>query len=283
MINKAVFSYFNPNGYSNTAGFNTFQDSMLSTVYAVKVAKRHFDKVEMVTNDFGYKVLHDKIGLTDIDYKLDLNSINHISKFFWAFGKILAYSIQEEPFLHIDNDVYMWNGIPEELQEKELIFQSKEFLEKPGFGWYNQLKEVWEAAPIRPKVIVDNEINDFAYNCGVCGGNNIEIFKEWRKCSEQYIFSEENQKTFFEDFDKMLIHENLFHEQYFIASLIKSKGLRDKVGVLGEESHLINTPSYKYTHLWGLSKKDHKLMGKLHRRVKRECPELYNRVNELKF
>lgn len=274
MINKAVFSYFNEAGVNNTSGFLTFQDTIASTCLAVMTAKRHFNKVEFVTNDFGAKVI-DLLGLP-VEKSLVLNQMKGVSGYFWAYGKILAYSSQNEPFVHIDNDVYMFSGLPERMKKADFVFQSKEFMGKPGYGWYDVLRPCYDEAKVKPKEIV--EIRDFAYNCGICGGNNFEFFKEHQKCSAEYIFAPENQNLFFKKHKEILIHQNLFHEQYFIASLIKAKGLRDKVEVLADDVENINRNGVSYCHLWGLSKRSQRNIDKVYIRLRSDFPEYYKKV-----
>lgn len=274
MINKAVFSYYNGAGVNNTSGFLSFQDMMASTCLAVMTAKKHFNKVEFVTNDFGAKMVK-LLGLP-VDISLELNKMDGISGFWWAYGKILAYSSQNEPFVHIDNDVYMFSGLPERMKNAELVFQSKEIMGKPGYGWYDVLRPCFNEAPVKPKEIV--EIRDFAYNCGIAGGNNFEFFKEHQKCSAEYIFAPENYKLFFRKNKDILIHQNLFHEQYFIASLIKAKGLRDKVELLADDIEDINKNGVSYCHLWGLSKRSQRNINKMYIRLRNDFPEYFKKV-----
>jgi hypothetical protein len=277
MINKAVFSYFNPDGISNTSGFNTFNDMCASTVLAILTAKKHFEKVELITNDFGKKVFIDRLRLP-VQYNLKLNEMNKVSNYFWAYGKIIATSSQNEPFVHIDNDAFLFSGLPKRMLEAELIFQSKEFMDKPGYGWYNVLNPCWKEAKVKPKEIVP--ITDYAYNCGICGGNNTDFFKLHHKCSSEYIFAPENQELFFNKYKDIIIHQNLFHEQYFIASLIKANNLRDKVEVLADSIEGINRGGISYCHLWGLSKKHDYLIKKMYKRLNSDFPEFYSKVKE---
>src|SRR6266511_4158572 len=44
----------------------------------------------------------------------------------WALPKIYTYSLQNEPFLHIDGDVFLFKKLPESLLNSELIAQNKE-------------------------------------------------------------------------------------------------------------------------------------------------------------
>jgi hypothetical protein len=220
MIERAVFSYFNPDeNFGNSSGFVCFSDLLYTTALAVTMSRRHFKEVQFMSSDWGIK-LFKKIGLPVTEFSTDLNHMKTVSKFFWAYGKLLAYKKQEKPFIHVDNDVFLWKKLPDRILNAQLCFQSKEFFDLPGYKYYYMLKPCFDEAKVKPQVIVNNEIDDFAYNCGICGGHKLEFFKEWEKCSSEYIFASENQDLFFNKYRDVLIHQNLFHEQYFGASLI---------------------------------------------------------------
>lgn len=280
MIEKAVFSYFNPeNKFIHRGGFKKFQDFLFTTALSVLCASKHFKHVEMVSNDWGNDMFR-KIGLPVTQYSNKLNEMNEISRFFWAYGKLLAYCEQTIPFVHLDNDVFLWDPLPKRILNAELCFQSHEPFNLDGYKYYDMLKKPWAEAPIRPQKIVDNEVTDFAYNCGICGGSNLEFFHEWKECSEQYIFAEENQPVFFgEKYLKMIIHQNLFHEQYFAACLIQMHKLRKKVKVLDPDAMNIEK-KLKYTHLWGNTKQDFGMQRRVELRLMVEDRPLHDRIEK---
>jgi hypothetical protein len=279
MIKRAVFSYFNPDeSFSNKAGFKNYSDFLYSMTLATYLAMRHFEDVQIVTSSWGVKVLK-AVGIPATQYTSELDSIKGISKWFWAYGKLVAYTKQTEPFVHIDNDVFLWKPLPQRILDAELCFQSKEIMNVPNYKWYDVLRPSWDHAKVRPQIIVDNEVTDFAYNCGICGGHNLSFFKEWIKCSSEYIFAPENQSIFFENFKNVLMHQNLFHEQYFAASLIKAHQMRDQVQVISDDAtDLVKNTDNGYSHLWGGIKKQDRVGQLVKARLSRECPELYNKV-----
>ena len=81
------------------------------------------------------------------------------------------------------------------------------------------------------------------------------------------------------------MHQNLWHEQYFAAALIKAHHLRDQVELLTED---INDSAWKqsnlnnktYTHLWGATKTDQRIMRQVRMGLKTFAPELYERVTD---
>jgi hypothetical protein len=279
MIEKAVFSYFNPqSAFTNKAGFTTFKDFLYTTSLSVLCASRQFKEVEFISDDWGINMFKE-IDIPVTSYSTRLNEMKHVSRFFWAYGKLIAYTDQKVPFVHMDNDVFLWEALPERILNAELCFQSTEPFKLKGYGYYKLLKKPWSKAKVRPVKIVKNPVTDFAYNCGICGGNNLEFFKEWRECSEEYIFAKENEELFFRDFAHLLIHQNLFHEQYFAASLIKMHKMRDRVEVIHEDASKI-PEVLQYTHLWGTTKKDFGMQRRVNMRLQIEEPKLHARVTK---
>lgn len=280
MIQKAVFSLYNPVGIESSCGFLTLLDCLASTSLAVLVAKEHFKKVELTTDSL-FKDIFEELHLPIDDLNSELDELKpYVDKFFWAYAKLYAHAKQTEPFIHIDNDVFMWDGLPKEAHDAPLVFQSNEWFNRKGYKYYDPLIEVYDTAPVRVDKIKHVK-QPYAYNCGICGGNDLEYFKEWKECSEKFIFAPENQLHFYKYNSHMLIHENLLHEQYFNACLIEDKGMRDDVFVLADEANLIEKEDYKYTHLWGTTKREHSLIDKLWRRLRKDYPDTYNVLQEI--
>lgn len=281
MIDRCVYSYWNVEGESNTSAFLTFRDFLASITLSMLVSKRNFNEVALVTNDFGKKVLIDRLELPFTEVNLELNNQQNLSKLWWAYTKLKAYSIQEKPFVHIDNDSVLWDGLPKELSESKMCFQSIETPFEDGYGWYKHLLKTAEKAGYFPQLVKENPV-DYSFNCGICGGNDLDIFKEWIKLSESYIFAKENEE-FFKDSDNLLIHQNLLHEQYFISSLTKSKGWKPNKDIkfLIDYTDIFEDcyrSGHKFTHLWGTVKKDRKVMERLYERLKKDFPSYYNKI-----
>jgi hypothetical protein len=154
-------------------------------------------------------------------------------------------------------------------------------MDKIGYHYYNLLRPCFNKAKVKPQIIVDNPVTDFAYNCGICGGHDLEFFKEWIKCSKEYIFAPENEKLFFRKYGDVIIHQNLFHEQYFAASLIKAHGLRPEVKVINKDAIKCGQDKkHKYTHYWGTTKTDRGNMARVRMRLHDEDYALYNRIDK---
>ena len=279
MIKKAVFSYFNPDeSFGNRCGFMRYSDFLFTTALSVLCASRHFKEVQFISSSWGVDVIT-QLNLPITSYSNKLDEMKSVPREFWAYGKLLAYCEQKTPFVHIDNDVFLWEPLPKRILTARLCFQSHEPFDQDGYQYYDMLKRCWDKAPTRPRIIMDNEVTDFAYNCGICGGHDLDIFEEHRKYSAEYIFAPENQDLFFRRFRHVLVHQNLFHEQYFLACLIKAHNLRSQVRVLNADALEIAN-HMRYTHLWGTTKNDKGMMARVRLRLRDEDRALFDRVDE---
>ena len=85
-----------------------------------------FYKVELYTDQKGYEILIEKLKLPYHKVHIVLDELNHYDKSLWAIPKIKTYSLQNEPFLHIDGDVFIWKEFSKELMNGNLITQNLE-------------------------------------------------------------------------------------------------------------------------------------------------------------
>ena len=281
MIKKAVFSYFNPDeSFGNKCGFSRYSDFLFTTALSILCASRHFKEVQFISSDWGVDMIS-QLNLPITSYSDRLNEMKAVDRHFWAYGKLLAYCEQTQPFVHIDNDVFLWDALAPRILNAKLCFQSHEPFDGDGYQYYNMLKKCWGRAVVKPQAIFDNPVDDFAYNCGICGGNDLTIFEEWRQCSAEYIFAPANHELFFEKEKDMLIHQNLFHEQYFLACLIKKHGWRKDVKVINPDAMAVGEDERRrYTHLWGTLKKDKGYMARVWLRLREEDRELFDRIDQ---
>jgi hypothetical protein len=285
MINKAVYTFLAKDKWNDTCGYSTLRDCMDTTTLSVLVSKGHFDRIEFVTDDFGKQLFLDKIKLP-IECNTILNEYTWVPKIWWGYYKIIAYSIQKEPFVHLDNDAILWDGIPKDMQEAPLFFQSIEtpFIDGGGYGWYIHLLETAKRVPFFPEIVKNNPV-DYSFNCGLVGGNNLDIFQEWRLLSESYMFAQQN-KEFFTDKNNLLIHQNLLAEQFFIASLTNSKGLKlnEDIKFIIDYKNLFESAcekGHRFTHLWGTIKREKDVIKRVYARLKKDYPIYYDRIMKL--
>jgi len=93
---------------------------------SVREASQHYPDTWLYTDDDGARFLVDKLGLSFAHVRTDLNALAGHDPDWWALGKIHTYRLQEEPFIHLDNDVFLWLPLPESLVHAALFAQNPE-------------------------------------------------------------------------------------------------------------------------------------------------------------
>jgi hypothetical protein len=238
---------------------------------SISLAKVHFKKIEIYCNSYWYERLKEEYFLQDCSLINCLDELDYLKRISWCFVKIHVYNLQKEPFIHLDVDVFLWDGIPTSLHTKDVIFQQWEY-PKTTHRFYKTGLDV-----LKKEKIVSSELlfKDIAANMGVFAVLNVEIIK---KVFEPYynnaklIVSKTNDWLIESDND--LYYLPVVYEQLFLVYYLEkyyslnNKLLSENVGVLLDAYSKPLFNNYKYTHLIANSKNDKTTMVKVAKRVK---------------
>lgn len=130
---------------------------------SIIAAKSQFKDICIYTNSFGADVLKNNVTASEL---CDIIEIDY-SKYdfdcrYWNFPKLITYSMQEKPFIHIDFDVFLQSGFAKQLNKDSDIFT--ELIRD-----YDYVKNFDKFNGIKPDKLICS---------GLLGANNIEAFKE---------------------------------------------------------------------------------------------------------
>src|SRR5258708_5051285 len=81
-------------------------------------------KFKLVTDDIGASMLIDELGLPYDEVDLKLNDVKAESDI-WSVGKLHAFQ-QNEPFLHVDFDAYLFKPISKEILNGKIVVCNSE-------------------------------------------------------------------------------------------------------------------------------------------------------------
>jgi hypothetical protein len=178
---------------------------------SVLLAKKHYVRVELYCDRETYNVVKE-IGIPYTDFHVDeLDGLN-VGTF--SIPKLKVYSIQNEPYLHIDLDTFLFEK-PKDL-DKKTVWGS--FPEGSGeyVGFEKNNKNFFTTYMVNAFKIQDNLPEDFLkhvkfkdiMNMSIFGGYNFELISQASKyCLEIY----ENNKEYFDsDYYNACIIEQLF-------------------------------------------------------------------------
>lgn len=222
---KIVQSYWSkPNSNSVYNGMNTggWADSVffyMSWALSCLKFSEYYDNIELVTDQKGKELLIDILELPYTSVNITLDDLNEYDPDLWAIGKVYAYSIQKEPFIHVDYDVYIWGKFSDDIECASLVAQHKEMSYNHNQIFY---EDVEHNLSYIPKSILDfrgltKEIVEV--NAGILGGQDLSFIREYTK--EAFLFIDKNHKQL-----GKLAYKGMFNtifEQYLFYCLANEK------------------------------------------------------------
>ncbi|MCF3110625.1 hypothetical protein LL912_17700 [Niabella sp. CC-SYL272] len=238
----------------------------------------NYSTVNLYTDASGVELFKDELNLP---YSSILNEYSKldVQTDLWAIPKLLTYAKQDEAFLHVDGDVFVWHPFEEKLLSANLIAQN---LEKGTGHYYQVFAPLVEKLKYMPQWLKSNlySTNLRAYNAGILGGSDNAFFKTYVATAMKFI--EKNKSV------ELNTNFNILYEQLLFYSLAKQNKkqvscLLDKIfGDNGytrsEVAFFPNANKLRYLHLIGAYKRDKEICDWVARHLFHENPELYLRI-----
>jgi uncharacterized protein YqgQ len=226
------------------------------------LAKRQYKRIELVTDQMGAE-LCSRMGLEFETVRLDLDRLD-INPAAWAAGKMVAYAIQQEPFVHIDHDVFLFKALPDWAVRAPVLAQhDEEFFRYSGSLSRTRPDHI-------PRITMPPE-QWHAYNTGVFGGTDLEFIRDYASTGLDLIRQ-------CPDFDGWAM---AVYEQAWLSRHAYDKGVRVELLLKSRdtEPEMLNEEATKlgYCHLMQ-QKQQHTCMARVRRRLQQEDPGLYERA-----
>ena len=251
---KAVYSHWDVTGTGFGRNWSSPKFFLYSLVNSVHQSKKIFGKVEMVTNS-ECVALFEKLELPFDKISTELDDINHYPKEFWSLGKIKAYSIQDEPFIHVDDDVHfqMYNeNLKNLFENNDLVCQSIEKQngkEQVPDCYVENINTIMEYGE---KVIDNFGKPNYAHNMGFYLCKDLEFNKLYTDLAFEFI--DINKDLMMSRYYSHPSYYCIIFEQYFFTCLAELKN--KKVATFGKLDDWEVYKDYQYKHIWGAKKNE---------------------------
>lgn len=273
MIKKAVYSLWT--GVEGAFGFNNEQEFARFFALSVTMSKRHFERVELVTDANGAALI-EKYGIpVDVRTGLD-EAMSGVHPNHWSMGKIHACAMQDEPFMHIDNDVIWFKPPPDRVLAAQACFQQLET--GPRFErYYSALSAQAMEWPDRPEWLLP-ELD--AYNCGFVGFNDLSVIEHWRDFADSYVrYTGSDMSSHLTP----LLYEQIGIKQLCDKMEYRVEFLRNHYDqLLVGVGNIDNAPdNHGYTHCFNGNKRVASVTARVNSRLMYEDRELCNRINSV--
>ena len=263
---------------------------MMSWALSCLTFKDNYGDIELVTDKLGYQLLIERLKLPYTSVKVELDCLNHYPSSLWAIGKLYSYKIQNEPFLHVDGDVYLWGRFGDLIENAALVSQQMDLDE----GYYsNAIENLRSNDFFLPQVMELDLFNSDrieSCNAGVLGGNDLDFIGNY--CAEAFNFIDKNSNRYNRSFNGT--HYALLYEQYLFSCMARSKkkkiefyldyDLKQKDDfVIGDISSFLNKYKYdkRFVHMYSSRKGLIDSCYELSNQIELEFPNYYQHINNL--
>lgn len=264
-------------------GWINYRYCLLSMEYSCLTISQYYPKIELYTDTFGVNLFRDILKLPYYKFHVNLDDIANIDPSLWAYGKIMTYSTQKEPFLHIDNDIFIWQQFPDRVIDAEVVCQSLEMIDNFSLTDYTSAMDyIKKYIGDAPQIILNSKCKTAA-NMGIFGGNNLDFIQQYCKESKAFFTdiydsimkSGDMKGKFNVIYEQLLLTELAHKHQQKISYLIPNNDIDEIV-----KYSTIETAQYerKYVHCLGRLKKYNYICEQIEYRLKYEFPIYYNRI-----
>jgi hypothetical protein len=238
--------------------FRIERGPLLIQTLAVCLAAQAFDETEFVTDRGGAR-LADTLGwkfhrvVTPLD-DFPADGLDHI----WALGKLVACSIQDEPFVQFDGDVLLFKPLPQRLRQARLIAQS------PDPDHYYIGPDMRRAL-----AIAGLPAGHTAFNAGLLGGSDVALVRA-------YAFAALELALKFRHCDLNGTTTSMMIEQYHLGVFAARTGVQVTT-LLPTRPPRTQVMRAGYAHLTGGAKRSPIYVAKAEARLLRDFPEAHER------
>jgi len=244
--------------WTRTPMFRIERGPLLVQTLAVCLAAQAFGETEFVT-DRGGAQLAEILGwkfhrvVTPLD-DFPSDGLEHI----WALGKLVACSIQDEPFVQFDGDVLLFKPLPQRLSHARLIAQS------PDPDHYYGSADMRRAL-----AIAGLPAGHTAFNAGLLGGSDVALVRA-------YAFAALELARKFRHCDLNGTTTSMIIEQYHLGVFAARTGV-PVTTLLPARPPRSQVTRAGYAHLTGSAKRSPIYVARAEARLLRDFPEAHGR------
>lgn len=270
----------------NSAGWPEKKYNYFSWALSALQFSKFYSDIELITDTQGHDLLIERIGLPYTSVKVELDALDKYHPHLFAIAKIFAYQLQEEPFIHADGDVYIWEKFSKNLENAMLVCQSMENTREHNRWYASVFSEASRKMLFTPPVLsryVERTGKVVAVNAGILGGRNISFYKIFCKLAFEYV---DKNTAFLERIN--LNFFNTIFEQFLFYALAQEKReplefYRADIDIFSNDMiDFTGVPSRnKYIHAVGPSKRQKHILDAIEYRLQLDFPLYYYKIIDL--
>ena len=246
--------------------------------------RKHFDDFVLITDDIGKELAEScQLPYTEI---ISVGDKFESDSCFWIHSKIHAYHTIQEPFVHFDTDLFLWDALPKEFLEQEV------FAFHPETSLWNKYEEyrdnILEAGVNLPRLDRTYWTSRMPVNMAIFGGTNFKAINQYAGFVLEFLADNNGFIDSPEAHKKAIDFNIAFIEHAWVSYLIQDSMRIPIETLLTQKQVLEDTqiPNVKLTHLHGAKQKAMEtntvpqLMTRLSTKLKEVNEDVYTAVNK---
>jgi hypothetical protein len=248
--------------------------------------RKYYDQLELVTDSDGHDLLVNKLQLPYTSVQIVLDELDHYDENLYTLGKLYAYGIQDEPFIHVDSDAFIWKKFDDKLESAAVICQNKEDAQFHNMLYSKAFIEMAEGVDWYPPILdesIDKNNRVIAVNTGIFGGHDLSFIKYYAK--EAILFVDRNAKRL----QKVPVRNfSVLAEQILLYALAEEKDMPINYLLpnLLHFNHVFadftGVPDRTaYIHMMGSLKRQKSILDQMEHRLLLDYPDQYYRIMNL--
>lgn len=263
------------------AGWHTSEYHWMSWALSCLQLLKLYDQVELVTDRLGKQILIDTLGLPYTSVSLALEGeLEELPPGLFSLAKIKTYSLQKEPFIHVDGDLFLFQSLPPHILQSGLVSSNPE---ADLFFNAEAVKEVTQKGYVLPHHLkgLENETHLFSSNAGIIGGHDLDFIKAY--CNHAFDFVAANKALLKEsvpDGSNFLIEQMSFF--YLARKMGKGVAYVSEDPVTDPLYHdfirVADIPDVPMVHAVGGCKRFPFMLDHLAKRLRLHYPDYYYRI-----
>lgn len=248
--------------------------------------RKFYNSVELITDSLGKEILVNQLQLPYTRVSTAMDDLAGYDAQLFGIGKLYAYQVQDEPFLHVDGDIFIMDAFDKDISSAALIAQNTD---KNYPGYFGKCQPIWDLFTYIPAYFEDVYKHQRCHcaNLGIMGGNDMPFIR--RFVAEAFNFYEKNIAaviTSLKEIDHILINiileQTLFysyarHYQAGITYLFPEvTNHPDGVGLFHAAKH-----NKHYVHCYGFYKSLRASYAAVEYKLRTEYAPYYQRISDL--
>jgi len=287
---RAVWSFWSK-PYRTRSG-RTWREPLhhyLAWGLTLRLACRHYPETVLVTDTAGKALLIDTLGLPFREVSTELDRLRDVDPGWWTLGKLVAYGLQDRPFVHIDTDVFLWKALPAALAGASVFTQCPERhppdehcaprdAERAFARAGLSLPAEWEWSSSRRLPYIHHE------NTGILGGTNTDFIRYYANLGVDLVMNPRNAPAWAAFPDKFGC--NFLTEQFLLAACLdfhrcdprspfRGIVVRHLFSSFEEALDPQSAAHAGYTHLLAEAKSSAVVTRRIEQRMEQEDPAFY--------